>query len=298
MKTVAWTLIAAMVVATVPAVAQEEGADFERMAESQELYDRMEMYKQLGMEEGPALFMSILTSGKVDPAQMMLLMMMMDRDGIDDDGLGGLMFMNALSGQRAVKQPVVLDRGEELLIIEDGVLYSINLEDMELEASVAYVEGAQGNAAAMMAILAPVLANAKEKALQTACMSNVRQLTLAAHMYMHDAEGALPGETWAEQLFPYLKNRQLLRCPSRPDLPVGYAMNEKLLGAWKADIKRPTETVLLFESNIGGDNPIGGSDDVPEEGVHLGGIVVGFVFGNVKWMPVAQARDLLEQEVF
>ncbi len=75
-------------------------------------------------------------------------------------------------------------------------------------------------------------------------------------------------------------------------------MNEKLLLAKFAEIPRPAETVLIFESNVGGENPVGGADDVPEEGVHNGGINVGFADGHCKWMRAEAARDLLEQEPF
>ena len=45
--------------------------------------------------------------------------------------------------------------------------------------------------AILAAILFPVFAQAREKARQTACLSNMRQLSTAAKMYMEDFDGAL-----------------------------------------------------------------------------------------------------------
>ena len=75
-------------------------------------------------------------------------------------------------------------------------------------------------------------------------------------------------------------------------------MNEKLLGAKLGDIQRPAETILVFESNLGGDSPVGFPVDVPEEGVHSGGINCGFVDGHAKCLRVEQAKELLEHDPF
>src|SRR5665647_3928826 len=45
--------------------------------------------------------------------------------------------------------------------------------------------------AILAAILFPVFAKAREKARQTACLSNVKQLTMALYMYADDYDGAL-----------------------------------------------------------------------------------------------------------
>jgi len=301
-------LVGVMFVVTVPAVAQpaaqvepepaeDAGEDFERMAASQDLHEQMQMFIEMGMDEEEALFFSLMTSGKMDPATMMMLMAMMD-GGMGGDEMGIMLLMNAMSGNKAAAQAVVLDRGETLLIVEDGVLYKVNLEEMKLEGSVAYAAGAQAGGEAMAAMLGPMIQRAREKARQASCLSNMKQLCLAFLMYAQDLAEELPGETWAQDTQPYLKNTAILVCPSRPELPVGYAMNEKLLLAKLVEIPRLEETVLLFESNVGGENPVGGADDVPEGGVHNGGINVGYADGHCKWVSVAEARELLEQEPF
>ena len=56
--------------------------------------------------------------------------------------------------------------------------------------------------AILAAILFPVFARAREAARKTACLSNMKQLGLAAQMYMQDYDGALPDSrlTWLNGL--------------------------------------------------------------------------------------------------
>ncbi|GAB4451473.1 MAG: hypothetical protein OHK0029_00690 [Armatimonadaceae bacterium] len=93
--------------------------------------------------------------------------------------------------------------------------------------------------AILAAILFPVFAQAREKARQTSCLSNMKQLMLGALMYQqdydetwhklrHDHRSRTPGGTnyddnpggtdqqfgWEEMLMPYLKNGGILKCPS------------------------------------------------------------------------------------
>src|SRR5688572_3508233 len=85
--------------------------------------------------------------------------------------------------------------------------------------------------AILAAILFPVFAQARDKARQASCMSNMKQITLAAGMYMNDYDSFYPilhrspGPNtgtfsafeiryWYIALFPYVKNWQLYVCPS------------------------------------------------------------------------------------
>ena len=104
--------------------------------------------------------------------------------------------------------------------------------------------------AILAAILFPVFAQAREQARKASCLSNEKQIGLAAHMYMDDFDGALyhhhedyvlddgtqvhdlPADVsgcvgggngnsnaekpWAIFFQPYIKNRQLMFCPSDP----------------------------------------------------------------------------------
>lgn len=77
--------------------------------------------------------------------------------------------------------------------------------------------------AILAGILFPVFAGAREKARQTACLSNLKQIGTAALTYAQDWDETFPdteigeGEEeifWAEELFPYVKSQQVFNCPS------------------------------------------------------------------------------------
>lgn len=135
--------------------------------------------------------------------------------------------------------------------------------------------------AVLAAILFPVFASAREKARQTSCASNLRQLSLGFLQYVQDYDEAFPtnnrwnpgepqGHGWGSTIFTYVKSVGVYNCPSDPteatknlngkgetDYPVSYALNSNLdgspannvhnPGANMASLRTPTVTVLLFE---------------------------------------------------
>jgi prepilin-type N-terminal cleavage/methylation domain-containing protein/prepilin-type processing-associated H-X9-DG protein len=81
--------------------------------------------------------------------------------------------------------------------------------------------------AILAAILFPVFAQAREKARATSCLSNTKQIGLAAIMYSQDYDETYPMGigvnvyTWQvtsvfDEIYPYLKNGQIAGCPSAP----------------------------------------------------------------------------------
>jgi len=70
------------------------------------------------------------------------------------------------------------------------------------------------------AILFPVFASAREKARQTGCASNLKQLGLAWIQYCQDYDEAPPwpkglgGMGWAGAIYPYVKTTGVYYCPS------------------------------------------------------------------------------------
>jgi prepilin-type processing-associated H-X9-DG protein len=117
--------------------------------------------------------------------------------------------------------------------------------------------------AILAAILFPVFAQAREKARQTSCVSNLKQIGTALLMYVQDYDERYPNRrfepfdtsnnnaryddnSWRSVIQPYVKNRQLLTCPSNPDndtpswdpeFNVSYAANFTDPGAVPADGK-------------------------------------------------------------
>src|SRR6056297_2075915 len=78
--------------------------------------------------------------------------------------------------------------------------------------------------AILAAILFPVFARAREKARQTSCLSNLKQLGLADLMYAQDYDERyvrhyqyMPHPNlywWFDLLHPYTMNYQVCECPS------------------------------------------------------------------------------------
>lgn len=60
-----------------------------------------------------------------------------------------------------------------------------------------------GIIAILAALLFPSLARGKQKALQTQCVSNLKQIALAIHMYADDSRDTLPGPVWQGLYFAY-----------------------------------------------------------------------------------------------
>ncbi len=177
--------------------------------------DPMEMMRQMGADENDIMMMQLLSQAAgMDMGQAIMLMMLADQGNVDEDLIGMLMFSKALGGGGG-KQPAALLAGDALVVVEDGVVYKIDLAKMEVAGSVAYRPTAQKTA--LPAAMMPMLQGAREKAQLTACTSNMKQLCLAALMYSQDHQDTLPTEDWVEAVYPYCKNRAIYVCPGQPE---------------------------------------------------------------------------------
>jgi len=139
--------------------------------------------------------------------------------------------------------------------------------------------------AILAAILFPVFAKAREKARQTSCLSNEKQLGLGMLQYVQDNDERFPigvisntlsgndhfGIGWAGSIYPYVKSAGVYACPddSTPSQPnanppmyeVSYAMNTHIINSYLtpafgnpqgplgnlAAFNAPASTVLLCE---------------------------------------------------
>jgi prepilin-type N-terminal cleavage/methylation domain-containing protein/prepilin-type processing-associated H-X9-DG protein len=154
--------------------------------------------------------------------------------------------------------------------------------------------------AILAAILFPVFAQAREKARQTSCLSNMNQLGKAVMMYVQDYDEifpfAVPDNWWLDwpvHVQPYVKNYQAFTCPSDgvardpnnrvwAGPPISYAANgyiawngssNQLYGvmgmaqSWIAPniqslgaVTRPADTILLAERHAPNSFAYWGSD--------------------------------------
>lgn len=73
----------------------------------------------------------------------------------------------------------------------------------------------------LSALLLPVLSKAKERGRSISCLSNIRQLGMAAALYAADNKDQLPPRLfipyWVLPLQPYYHDVALLKCPSEPN---------------------------------------------------------------------------------
>ena len=123
--------------------------------------------------------------------------------------------------------------------------------------------------AILAAILFPVFAKVREKARQTSCLSNEKQIGLGFMQYVEDYDEQFPvsntwynfNQGWASRVYPYVKSTAVYKCPDDPtsqttnlqgrnetDYPVSYALNVNL--GWSpanASLVAPTQTVMLVE---------------------------------------------------
>ncbi len=174
--------------------------------------------------------------------------------------------------------------------------------------------------AILAAILFPVFARAREKARQTQCLSNVKEIALAILMYAQDYDESICPYVddnhhydlmgWWVVIDPYIKNEQVRQCPSikgggNGDYGVVYP-HVSAVGDAKAlaEIDYPAETGLITETehqDVNGRNGqlylcycpfcyAEGAIDwayyhgVPRPGRHNGGNNCGFVDGHGKWL--------------
>jgi len=128
--------------------------------------------------------------------------------------------------------------------------------------------------AILAAILFPVFARAREKARQTTCLSNMKQLGLGIMMYVQDYDETYnfayiitPTVTWPWLLMPYIKSNQLFSCPGDPDwwdigngIKLSYIPNYYLFPPGDsavptpvrmAKVERPADTIALAENADG-----------------------------------------------
>ncbi|MHB8997750.1 MAG: DUF1559 family PulG-like putative transporter [Armatimonadota bacterium] len=120
--------------------------------------------------------------------------------------------------------------------------------------------------AILAAILFPVFAKAREKARQSSCLSNVKQLALGYMQYLQDYDERSPESYWAasipaaarlwgtsyvsgpENVYPYVKNSQVYLCPSQSGVQSSYGPTTyNWHGVAMSTIGAPARTIMLTE---------------------------------------------------
>lgn len=146
--------------------------------------------------------------------------------------------------------------------------------------------------AMMAAVMFPMFARAREKALALSCQSNIKQICLGILMYSQDYDEKFPLATNWEDIVvsQYIKDQRVAVCPKAPTLRSGYAYNAQLSGRERNTIKKPAETVAILESDKGW-NAAGGRELLPSPPRHVDGDNYGFVDGHVRWFSRRSMRQ-------
>ncbi len=193
--------------------------------------------------------------------------------------------------------------------------------------------------AILAAILFPVFARAREAARKSSCQSNLKQLANGMMMYIQDYDETLPrhynpggglapryprdGEQWIntgdwfdphDQIFPYVKNREVYACPSSARARTGTNWRYEHDLAWNtsavngralATLERPAETLFssdtdweylqtnLWAEACGGaypNNPWGAVPGGRFKSRHSGQLNVLWGDGHVKSMKISQIK--------
>ncbi len=170
--------------------------------------------------------------------------------------------------------------------------------------------------AILAAILFPVFARAREKARQTSCLSNLKEIELAAHMYKQDYDErnvydrmsttnpATPNGPYVSPycgtnywyvdiLEPYIKNRQIWMCPSDPGprICVGfpdhsYEPNTEMIGVKDAKVKDPTGTIHFIDAKLNSRAHYSDPGSYIHQANHNDGWNIAFADWHAKWMTV------------
>ncbi len=168
-----------------------------------------------------------------------------------------------------------------------------------------------------------MFAKAREKARQSSCQSNVKQMSLGVLQYAQDYDERLPsadcaglgsGQNWHIVIEPYMKNDQTMVCPSEsapltitaggatcssPNPPVAafvrthrltyaYTLGQRLVAL--GTLQAPAEIWMLCDASYpwayaGPDSVAGYATYIPNSRYrHNDGLNATFMDGHAKWM--------------
>ena len=170
--------------------------------------------------------------------------------------------------------------------------------------------------AILAAILFPVFARAREKARQSSCLSNTKQIMASILMYSQDYDDIYPmvaiantrwtppaggaevvGDmSWPICLRPYMRNTQVFNCPSvstawngngnTDDIQYGY--NDRLSGVAQAKFTYVSELCCIADGGTGPNCELGCTDSDCRNDIaltrHNEGANIGFADGHCKWL--------------
>jgi prepilin-type N-terminal cleavage/methylation domain-containing protein/prepilin-type processing-associated H-X9-DG protein len=132
--------------------------------------------------------------------------------------------------------------------------------------------------AILAAILFPVFARAREKARQTTCTSNQRQIAATIQMYAQDHEESLPTTT---EIWSALKlDPGVIICPTAgKSLVNGYGYRAGMSGRSIGEFSNSTEELIIADAKAGTGNILGSFMDIDPR--HSSAAIYAYLDGHV-----------------
>lgn len=96
-------------------------------------------------------------------------------------------------------------------------------------------------------IITPPPHGARRNARRAACLSNLKQISLAFMQYSQDYDEKLPSANWGRVLRPYVTSELLFSCPETTNTEDtnDYFFNSRFVGAPTEKISSPTTLILM-----------------------------------------------------
>jgi len=163
--------------------------------------------------------------------------------------------------------------------------------------------------AVLAAILFPVFATAREKARQSSCLNNQRQIALAIQMYTQDNKETFfpdPGSTvWTNALQKYVSVNGLFACPSSKvkgsaAVP-NYGFNNYIFGSPLSNFPNPSSVIMtadLNASNTAGSCALINYDTDLDSKRHNGAVIFTCIDGHVATSSGAVTQGAVNTSMF
>ena len=165
--------------------------------------------------------------------------------------------------------------------------------------------------AVLAAILFPVFAKAREKARQTSCLNNQRQLALGIQMYIQDNKETFfpdPGSVaWPSKVSNYISVNGIYNCPSLSGSVKGsastpaYGFNSYIFGAPMANFPNPSSTIMTADFNMKSTAPncaLINYDTDLDTNRHNGAVIFSCVDGHVVNVPGPISQKATKTSMF
>jgi prepilin-type processing-associated H-X9-DG protein len=138
----------------------------------------------------------------------------------------------------------------------------------------------------LAALLFPVFGQARERAREASCLSNIRQQGVGVLMYAQDYDEKYPPATaWMDVTSTYMRDATVRSCPSVPGASTttfGYAYNSKLSRIEESKIRDPKTTPMIYDSSNLAKNASDAVTSLPSPARHLKNNNMGYADGHAK----------------